>query len=133
MIRRKKEGALDKVAEMNETKGHPMLRSIVFTTAAAIALHTGAASACADTAQAKIKSFECGDNCYLTITNDKGSDETGLCTAEVCQEWNTNSAMPDEMVGRTIEVKMGVGKQYDSAGNLMGESPSFEKILFTTP
>ncbi len=35
-----------------------------------------------------IKSYECGDNCYLTITTEAGEEFTGLCAAEACQPWN---------------------------------------------
>jgi hypothetical protein len=89
--------------------------------------------ACDETTRATIKSFECGDNCYLTIIDSKNAEVTGLCLAEVCNSWNEQTAMPDALIGRVIEVKTGVGKQYDGSGNLMGEFPSFEKILFTTP
>ncbi len=81
-----------------------------------------------DTVTAKIKSFECGDNCYLTITGADGKDVTGLCTADICKPWNDATEMPKDLIGRTISVKVGVGKQYDSAGNLMGEFPSFDNI-----
>jgi hypothetical protein len=89
--------------------------------------------ACDDTTQATIKSFECGDNCYLTITGNDNVEVTGLCLAEVCTPWNEQAAMPDELIGRIIKLKTGVGQQVDSEGNLMGDFPSFEKILFTTP
>ncbi len=91
------------------------------------------AFACDETTRAAIKSFECGDNCYLTISGSDNVEVTGLCLADMCNAWNEQAAMPDELIGRVIEVKSGIGKQYDGAGNLMGDFPSFEKILFTTP
>jgi hypothetical protein len=35
-----------------------------------------------------IKSYECGDNCYLTITTAKGEELTALCVADECVPWN---------------------------------------------
>ncbi len=76
-----------------------------------------------------IKSYECGDNCYLTITTDKGEDLTGLCATDECASWNEMATMPDDMIGRKIEVLIGKGKQFDAEGNDMGEFPSFDKFI----
>ncbi len=79
-------------------------------------------------ATGNIKSYECGDNCYLTITKDNGEELTALCAADECAPWNEEAAMPDEMIGKAVEVTIASGKQYDGAGNEMGEFPSFAKV-----
>lgn len=81
------------------------------------------------TAMGVIKYYECGDNCYLTITTDKGEDLTGLCATDECASWNEMATMPDEMIGRKVEVLIGKGKQFDAEGNEMGDFPSFDKFI----
>lgn len=81
-----------------------------------------------DTSTGVIKGYECGDNCYLTITKDNGEELTALCAADECAPWNEQSVMPDEMIGKAVEVTITSGKQYDGAGNEMGEFPSFAKV-----
>lgn len=110
-----------------------MSRLLALSAVAATLMAVAPVLACDETTVATIKSFECGDNCYLTITGSDNVEVTGLCLAEVCNAWNEQAAMPDDLIGRVIEVKTGVGKQYDGSGNLMGDFPSIEKILFTTP
>lgn len=75
-----------------------------------------------------IKSYECGDNCYLTITTEKGEELTALCAADACGAWNEQAEMPADLIGRKVEVSVGSGKQYDGAGNEMGDFPSFNKV-----
>ena len=36
----------------------------------------------------KIDSYECGDNCYLTIIDKSQKKITGLCVARECTAWN---------------------------------------------
>jgi hypothetical protein len=79
-----------------------------------------------------IKNYECGDNCYLTITTAKGEELTALCVADECVPWNEQTAMPEDMIGKKIEVTVGTGKQYDGDGNDMGEFASFTKLVFVT-
>ena len=78
----------------------------------------------------EIKSFECGDNCYLTVAIDGEEDLVGLCAAEACQPWNEEVAMPDEMIGKRVQVVVEMGQQTDNEGNLMGEFPAFTEIAF---
>jgi hypothetical protein len=40
--------------------------------------------------------------------------------------------MPEDMIGKKIEVTVGTGKQYDGDGNDMGEFASFTKLVFVT-
>jgi hypothetical protein len=49
-----------------------------------------------DTVAGQIASFECGDNCYLTIAAEGGTDLTGLCVAEECGPWNAETAIPED-------------------------------------
>lgn len=94
-----------------------------------VALSVAPASA-ADTATGKIKEFSCGDNCYLTITPDKGEDLTGLCSAPACEPWNAEAVMPDDQIGRKVKVTIEMGQQVDGSGNVMGDFQSFVAIDF---
>lgn len=89
-----------------------------------------AASLAADSASGTIKLYECGDNCYLTISNSAGEDVTGLCAATECDPWNEVAEMPADMIGRKVTVTIEMGQQVDGAGNVMGEFASFTKIVF---
>ncbi len=90
----------------------------------------GAGAATDETnATGTIKSYECGDNCYLTITTDKGEELTALCAAQECTTWNENAEMPKDMIGKSVKVTIASGKQYDGDGNEMGDFPSFTKII----
>ncbi len=104
----------------NEMGDFPSFTKVTVESAAAPAEGTKAAGV--------IKSYECGDNCYLTITTDKGEELQALCAADECNVWNEVAAMPDEMIGRTVEVTIESGKQYDGDGNEMGDFPSFTKV-----
>jgi len=77
----------------------------------------------------RIKKFECGDNCYLTITTP-GGDVNALCSARACTPWFENQKMPARMIGRKVMVKTGMGKQFDGAGDVAGHYPAFEIITF---
>ena len=76
----------------------------------------------------RIASFECGDNCYLTITTDTGRKMTGLCSAPMCRPWNDKAEMPGRLVGSRVAATVGVGRQFDGAGNVMGRTTAFTKL-----
>ena len=73
----------------------------------------------------KIISFDCGDNCYLTIKPAKGDEINALCSIGACVPWFEKQQMPAKFVGKLIEVTVGIGKQFDGSGNDMGEYPEF--------
>lgn len=101
--------------------------------AAVLLVGTGAfpvADAAAEMVSGRIKSFECGDNCYLTITRKTGGVLTGLCAAAECNAWNDRAAMPADMVGVDVTVMVGLGKQYDAEGKPMGDFPAFTDIMY---
>jgi hypothetical protein len=76
-----------------------------------------------------IKSFECGDNCYLIITTDKGEEVTGLCVAKACRPWNDKVAIPKRLIGAKVQVTIGEGRQLDDSGNDMGPFPAFTSVV----
>jgi len=78
----------------------------------------------------KIRGFECGDNCYLTIIDSKKAEQTGLCVAPQCKTWNEQVAMPRRYKGKRVTVTVGQAQQFDDSGNVMGEMMSFKKIEF---
>ena len=75
-----------------------------------------------------ISSYECGDNCYLTIKDKKGKDHTGLCSAPLCQEWNHQAEMPDRYKGRRVKVTVGRGTRFDGSGNAVDTFDAFTEI-----
>ena len=80
--------------------------------------------------EGRIRQFECGDNCYLTIVDKSGREHTGLCTAPECAAWNRDVAMPSHFKGRKVVVSTGQGVQLDGSGNVMGRMTAFRKIRF---
>lgn len=93
-------------------------------------LFASAAYAAPKTVDGKIKRFECGDNCYLTIVDAKKNEITGLCVARECASWNFQTTMPAFFVGKGIRVTLGEGKQLDGSGNVMGTMVSFTELRF---
>jgi hypothetical protein len=79
-------------------------------------------------ASGTIMSYECGDNCYLTIKSKDGKEITALCVADGCAAWNEQAAMPEELIGQSVSVTIGTGQQYDGGGNLMGDFPAFTEV-----
>lgn len=87
--------------------------------------HTTKAS---KTLEGLITSYECGDNCYLVITDKQGEQHSGLCTATLCEPWNEVAEMPTKFQNQKVKVTVGTGTQYDGGGNVMGEMDAFETI-----
>lgn len=77
-----------------------------------------------------ISAFECGDNCYLTITDDKGKAHVGLCAARTCDAWNDETEIPQSEKGKRVKVTVGKGNQYDGSGRLVGKMDAFTTIQF---
>lgn len=77
-----------------------------------------------------IVSYECGDNCYLTVKDEQGTEHVALCTAPQCDSWNEVAAMPKSFLKKKVQVSVGRAKQYDGAGNEMGEMDAFDSITF---
>lgn len=90
---------------------------------------------CASAAQARdpviegvISAYDCGDNCYLTITDASGRAHGALCTAPLCRTWNEKAEMPTRFKGRKVRATVGTAPQYDGAGHVMGKMEAFKKI-----
>lgn len=76
-----------------------------------------------------ISSYDCGDNCYLTVVDSHGEEHVGLCYATMCNAWNEAAAMPSRYLNRKVKIRVGTGKQYDGSGtHVMGEMDSFDHI-----
>lgn len=75
-----------------------------------------------------IKEYSCGDSCYLTIADETGHERGGLCTAQLCKQWNDLSDMPAEYKGKKVRITIGKGFQYDGNRNVVGETEAFEQI-----
>ena len=85
-------------------------------------------SAPARTLTGTIETYDCGDNCYLTIKNEQGQQHTGLCTAPVCEPWNAIAEMPASFLHKRVQITVGTGTQIDGAGNVMGYMDAFDGI-----
>lgn len=83
-----------------------------------------------ETLTGTIASYECGDNCYLTVKDEQGNDHVALCTAPQCDSWNEVAEMPTSFLQKKVQVSLGRAKQYDGAGNEMGEMDAFDSITF---
>jgi hypothetical protein len=75
-----------------------------------------------------IAGFGCGDNCYLTITDKKGKEHTGLCSAPLCNEWNAQGMMPERYKGTRVKVTVSRGTRFDGAGRVVDTFEAFTKI-----
>src|SRR3954453_21660878 len=75
--------------------------------------------------EGKIRKFECGDNCYLTIVDKSNKVHTGLCTAPECAKWNEVVVMPSRYKGKSVVVTLGRVVQRDGDGNVMGRMTAF--------
>ena len=81
--------------------------------------------------EGKIDSYECGDNCYLTIIDKKQKKLTGLCIARECKAWNYETRMPSFFVGKWVVVTLGEGVQLNGSGVAMSKMDAFTTIEFT--
>lgn len=77
-----------------------------------------------------ITKFECGDNCYLTITDKKGKEHNALCSDNsICEKLMT--AADDKLggyKGKKVKVTVSTGQQVDGNGTVMGTMEAFIKI-----
>lgn len=78
-----------------------------------------------------ITRFECGDNCYLTITDKKGKEHNALCFDDsICEKLMT--VQEDKKLGgykgKKVKVTVGIGDQVDGNGTVMGTMDAFIKI-----
>lgn len=75
----------------------------------------------------RIEGFECGDNCYLDYRplgpdgQPTGEIQSALCSVGACEGWFAEQEMPAAMIGRKASASIGIGKQYDNAGNVMSD------------
>lgn len=77
-----------------------------------------------------ISSYDCGDNCYLTIIDKNGKDHKGLCTAPICSKWNREVMMPDSYKGKSVRVTIGKGTLLTGAGDVAGTMDAFTRVQF---
>ena len=71
---------------------------------------------------ATLTGLSCGDNCYLEYrTGDSAEVKSALCLADGCGAWQQGGELPAAYRGRDVFLKLGTGRQYDAAGNVMSE------------
>lgn len=126
-MRRREGGGLEGGNRPMSLRTTSQVRGLVAAVAAALFVGAGAAQA-ASPVEGRIVGFECGDNCYLQITTDKGKDVNALCSVGPCEKWAENAEMPAKFVGRKVEGTLGKGMRYDGDGNPMGGFPAFETL-----
>ena len=112
-------------------RGEVMVRLVWLSTLVLLLGHAAAAAGDAkETTTGRIVSFECGDNCYLTIKQANGAEMTALCAARACRPWNDAALMPTRLIGARVLVTIAAGRQYDGSGADMGEFPAFSRVDF---
>src|SRR5262245_8023963 len=82
------------------------------------------------TIEGRITNYDCGDNCYLTITDSKGAEHTGLCEAPQCKAWNDRAGMPSNQKGKRVRVTVRRGAQRNAAGEIMDHMDAFTRIEY---
>ena len=81
--------------------------------------------------EGKIASYECGDNCHLTIIDKHNKEHTALCTARECQSWNFQSEMPAFFIGKKVAVTVGKGVAiYGDGETVAGRMDAYTLIRF---
>lgn len=80
------------------------------------------------TFEGTITSYDCGDNCYLTITDLQGQEQTGLCGASICKLWGENESSFSRYQGKKVRITVDKGEQINGEGDVMGEMDAFVKI-----
>lgn len=68
-----------------------------------------------------LNSFECGDNCYLELTEgiEGAAPRTVLCTARQCADWQAAGRLPARLRNAGARVKFGRANQVDGSGTVM--------------
>ena len=105
-----------------------MIRSHVIAVACLAVFFALPAHAAGKRVDGRIKSFECGDNCYLTIVTKSGKELNALCAAKACEPWNAETEIPRDLIGRKVRVTLDTGVQLDGSGNEMGSYPAFTVV-----
>ena len=80
----------------------------------------------------KIISFECGDNCWLTIETEDKNQLTGLCVASACKPWNFKTEIPKELIGSKVTVRLSKGQALDASFRVRGSATAFDNIRFSS-
>lgn len=80
--------------------------------------------------EGQIVSYECGDNCYLTIRTDYGKEIAGLCAAPECDSWNKQSAMPGRFRGKRVSASIAKGTRVDGNLDEVDNFPAFSRLRF---
>lgn len=68
-----------------------------------------------------LNSFECGDNCYLELTEgiEGAAPRKVLCTARQCADWHAAGRLPARLRNAGARVKFGRANQVDGSGTVM--------------
>lgn len=80
------------------------------------------------TFEGTITSYDCGDNCYLTITDLQGQEQTGLCGASICELWGENESSFSRYQGKKVRITVDKGHRVDGEGEVIDEVDDFVKI-----
>lgn len=71
-----------------------------------------------------LNGFECGDNCYLELTEgiEGAAPRKVLCTAKLCANWQGEGRLPPRLRNTGAKAKFGKANQVDGAGNVMARN-----------
>lgn len=110
-----------------------MKKTLLILVASLCFLNIAAAEAkksAAKTLVGTISDFQCGDNCYLTIVDNKGYQHSALCATDpLCEKLMT--ATGDNLggyKGKKVKVSVVQGKQVDGSGTVMDTMDEFVNI-----
>ena len=76
-----------------------------------------------------IQSFECQDNCYLTVVDDDNVNSTYLCQVDLCSSWAESELSLANIIGRHADIFIASGEQVNSDGDVMGTMEAVHEIL----
>ena len=75
-----------------------------------------------------LSSYQCGDNCWLTITIEN-KEKSFLCAAKECTDFD-EATFKDNYSGKKVQLKISKDDVVDGSGKKQGESESVTSIEF---
>src|SRR4029453_15297780 len=107
------------------------MKSIIIALSLGFLVTTAHAANKPRTIEGRITDYDCGDNCYLTITDSKGAKNTGLCEAPQCDAWRGRGRMPSNQKGKSVRVTVRRGAQRNAEGEIMDYMDAFTRIEYS--
>lgn len=101
--------------------------------AAMVLLIDGSSTSATEKTMGKIKKFECGDNCYISIVDELNNEMPFLCYTSECKSWLEKGGIPEDRRGLLVEVEFrSDGKQVDGNGDLVSAFAEVVNMRFVS-